>query len=1198
MLATAANRGGQLLKFGGDALLLLFSGDDHARQACATGVEMRQELRRASETMTSVGRLSLSISIGIHSDRFHLFLVGDSHRELVALGPETTKVMECEAEAVAGEVLLSEATAGSLPRGAVRKRADGRLLLRWRKVSVEPAGQLRDRASDAVVAKTLMPALLVRLLDGARPDPAHRLSTIAFLKFSGTDEVLRSNGPDVLAQRLHEMLGVVQREFASEDVALLCVDCDQGGGKIFCSSGVPLSNEDDEGRMLRATSRIIAAETSLPLQVGINRGHVFAAEIGGETRAAFSAMGDTTNTAARICGKTPPGSIYVHPAVLDHARTLYDAEAVGPFLFKGKSKAQGLYRLGEEVGARATTESDELAFVGRVDAVARLRSRVSEVVAGSGAVELVSGLVGSGKSRLVSEALASNMAIDRIAMHAEPYGSASAYRVFRDPLRSLLGIERGAQSDMRATLLSGVQRLVPQHEELLALFGDVMHIDVMPSATVEAIVPRFRPDRTADVIVELLVAIFDRPLVVTVDDAHWIDEASAHLLARLELESKKRPWLIVSVRRDEDKTANGQGIALGPMLPEFVRTIVMASTRAAPLRPHEIDQIVERAGGNPLFAVELTRAMQELGTFDAVPTSLQGAMAAQVDSLDPFSKRVLSYASVLGRSFRRSVLAQVLGAENIRLDPTMLERLGRFLEPDGRARWRFKNGLVRDITYDGLGFCFRKRVHLETAEAIEQTSTGLDADVDALALHFSLAGDAPRSFKYAVVAAERATRAHANADALVQFERALHSARSISDVPATEHLRLWSDFADVRDLVGQLDEALDALRHASRYAEDDLARCEVILRRARILERAGKFPAALNATTRIRTILSDRTGIEASRLRARALSFAATVRQRQERASAAFDIATAAATIAKRSNERSALARSYNVMAWSLTVSGEESGLTYAEQALEMYEELGDLLGQAGILNNLGAFAYFDGRWSDTVDLYARASVAYRRSGSVGDAAMTDTNIGEVLVNQGRLDAAEPLLGDACRLLRSVGLVRDAVWGEMHLGRLLLMRGDLDAAERSLRTTFEQFIDLGSAGSAYETTLHFAECLVRLNRPQDALNALDRAAARVGAEVAIFAGAHSRVAASALFALGRIDEGGERLNSGIEFARERKLAYDLALLLLLAADQDVQFGASQPQRDQRTEAQSLLEGLGVVSASSDRQHPSRSGSGQ
>ena len=132
MLDIAANRGGTLLKFGGDALLLFFQGPDHAVQAASAAVEMRQSLRDASGTPTSVGPLRLSMSMGLHSGPAHFFLVGASHRELVLLGDAARSVTSVEGSARAGEIALSPTTVAQLPNGAAKEQAEGPALLRWR----------------------------------------------------------------------------------------------------------------------------------------------------------------------------------------------------------------------------------------------------------------------------------------------------------------------------------------------------------------------------------------------------------------------------------------------------------------------------------------------------------------------------------------------------------------------------------------------------------------------------------------------------------------------------------------------------------------------------------------------------------------------------------------------------------------------------------------------------------------------------------------------------------------------------------------------------------------------------------------------------------------------------------------------------------------------------------------------------------
>ena len=138
MLTIAASRGGELLKFGGDALLFLFRGDDHPEQACDAAVEMRASLRAAAAVPTSAGRFSLSMSVGVHSGDIGLFLVGSPTRELLVLGPGASAVALAEKAADAGQVVVSDATAPRLVSGATRPRDDGALLLLRRKPRTRP----------------------------------------------------------------------------------------------------------------------------------------------------------------------------------------------------------------------------------------------------------------------------------------------------------------------------------------------------------------------------------------------------------------------------------------------------------------------------------------------------------------------------------------------------------------------------------------------------------------------------------------------------------------------------------------------------------------------------------------------------------------------------------------------------------------------------------------------------------------------------------------------------------------------------------------------------------------------------------------------------------------------------------------------------------------------------------------------------
>jgi hypothetical protein len=174
-------------------------------------------------------------------------------------------------------------------------------------------------------------------------------------------------------------------------------------------------------------------------------------------------------------------------------------------------------------------------------------------------------------------------------------------------------------------------------------------------------------------------------------------------------------------------------------------------------------------------------------------------------------------------------------------------------------------------------------------------------------------------------------------------------------------------------------------------------------------------------------------------------------------------MARLAAEEAEACGERTALARAQGVMSWAGLLLGRADSTEHATTVLRLFEELGDLVGQAHMANNLGSHAYFAGHWDETLEWYAKCERACRRTGNVTDAALANANTGEVLVNQHRLDEAEPLLRDAARVLRVSRHLWGATFAEMHLGRVFIARRQLERAEQLLRSCMEANAEMGSS---------------------------------------------------------------------------------------------------------------------------------------
>ena len=399
------------------------------------------------------------------------------------------------------------------------------------------------------------------------------------------------------------------------------------------------------------------------------------------------------------------------------------------------------------------------------------------------------------------------------------------------------------------------------------------------------------------------------PLVIVVDDAHWCDEASVHLLARLAKACADRPWLLVAARRDVEGGFVPDApleVRLGPWTPPTVRALVIAATEAAPLRPHELETIVGRASGNPLFASEIVRAVREVGSLDAVPQSLEAALAAHVDALDPAARRILRCAAVLGRSFSRNALAEILQDSGIGFDATTLAQLENFLDADGSERLRFRSGLVRDTTYEGVAYRIRTRLHSAAGAALERLADDPDTIADSLALHFSRAGDYDRAWRYARIAADRARLAYANADAARLYEMALDAARRTPDADPRACIQVWTDLGAVRELNGMFEGSLEAYRRALKLAGNDpVARADLLHSCAKVKERAGAFASALRDLTMGRRLVDGLDSAAAARTRARlnARHGDGAIRARTE-SHRAFEQARQAIEEARSSGER------------------------------------------------------------------------------------------------------------------------------------------------------------------------------------------------------------------------------------------------------------------------------------------------------
>jgi class 3 adenylate cyclase/tetratricopeptide (TPR) repeat protein len=1188
-LLSATEDGGDLLKFSGDAMVIFYEDDGHAARAVHAAQGMRRALRDVGSIRTSQGQVRLRMSTGIHSGEFRFFLCGDDHLELLAAGPAVTRTVQMEAAADAGEILLSGATAADAPSAMLGEPKGGGVLLRRHRPLPPRGAYVVPPVPDELAARFVPRLLRDRIgVEGAEND--HRQATIAFLQFRGTDDLLAERGPDEVFTRLQALTLAVQEATARYDVCVVATDIDANGGKFMLAAGAPCASEDDEGRMLRACLDILSRDVGLPIRVGVNRGHVFGGDVGAPFRRTYSTMGDATNLAARIMGKAPVGQLLVHRSVLERADDRFVAEPVAPFTVKGKTapvEASLVLELADDEPAGAAGGSP---LVGREPEMAALSSALARADEGVGVVVELTGEPGVGGSRLLTELieLAARSGERRhLHLRCDPYARATAYAAAGTLLRDALGIPATAsRTEAGAAATATIRAVVPEIEPHAALLSPVLHADLAWSPALEDLSDRFRLARTHTVATRLLRAVLPHALI-TIDDAAWMDEASARLLADVLRRTRDRRWLVALARSTEERGLHSglgfraEPVALGPLSPAASCALVQRAAADRPLPPRALEAVVERGAGNPLFLLELVAAAVD-GPTAELPGSVEAIVTSRLDRLSIADRRALRELAVLGTTIEPEVVDGVLGSGGVRSsDGERWSRLSAFVTVTSEGALAFRSSLHRDAAYEGLTFSRRRELHAKVADWLEATAHDGPAAAPALSWHYHQAQRWERSWTHSLRAAEQARAVFAHAEAARGYRRALAASRWLPEVAPDEVRRVAELLGDEEELSGRYREAKEAYRQARRHAADALSCTRLLHKEGVVEERTGRYPQSLRWYSRgLRA--ADRIGDDRARtgLRAELAVAYAGVRFRQGKLDSCASWCRRALDGAGAADRIETSAHAYYLLEAAYGMLGDPRADEVRGRSLPLYERAGDLLGQGNVLNNLGITAYYRGAWDEALELYERSREAFTRVGDDVAAATAANNIAEILSDQGRLHPAGELFREALAIWRSVEYPIGVALAISNLGRLALRAGDAVTAIVELEEALRRFDDLGSGAFVLETRVRRAETYLALGRCGAALEeaaTILAAAEREGGGV--LAVAALRLHGSALVACGGPGDGISNLRDAVVRAREIGADHELALSLAALAEHD-----PQDRVERRAEAAALFSRLGVVAA--------------
>lgn len=957
-----------------------------------------------------------------------------------------------------------------------------------------------------------------------------RLVTAVFADISGFTPLADRFDPEQLAEIIDPVIAALSGVIAKYEGYVEKF----AGDAILALFGAPVSHEDDAQRALSAAlelhaelariRELVPYEHDLGLHVGVNSGHGIARIFGTDARMDYSVLGDSIILAQRLESAAPNGQTYVGDITYRLAKNRFEFEWVGELTLKGKAKPVPAWRLlgerKEPPAQAASATPDRPRLIGRERELATAGSCLDDLLEGRGGLVTVIGEPGVGKTRLKQELADEADRRGERWMEAAcvSYGAGLTYAPFAQLLRTFAQIAIDQSPELAGEALAaalarvGAQEAGPYFARLLGLpppEGSAEVIALEPEAFRRGLHEAFSSWLAR-------VAGID-PLVVVIEDCHWMDASSRALACDLVQGPAAGLFLLYLTSRPEGAAVLAQIAVAAP--PQRVERIELASLdrpavervlsgllAGTPPR-HFAELVAERTGGNPFFIGELVRALRDEGALvgsghgwqltpgweaGTLPPSLEGVLSARIDLLPVAARMSLLAAAVIGRRVPRELLEDVSphAAEGV---PVLIDRGFFDVVRDGTGALQFHHALIQEAAYSRLLRRQRLALHRRVAELAEELYGAGDDVIDLLARHAYLGAIGAKAITFLRRAGERSARLFANAEAILSLRRALELARAESD-GEQQVADLLLTLADLQDLIGSYDEAYALYDEASRLSGDVRAfrgLASVLRRQGRYREAAqvvedafAVVPSEQTAPLWLEqawtlavegraeeTLEAAHAGLEVAApeepLRPYLLLQVAHAERLRGFHRSALDHALEARRLLQAQQDERGLTTALRVTAGiHLNVADYDSAAAALREGLGLAERMGNAEELAGCLINLGMVEFQRHQLDEAILCDRRAIEEFERIGHGAGRAIGYGNLAEKLAARGDLEEAlrtAELAQDIARSIGHAGTIADVL---QTMAAIHLQRGQYETAAQRADEAVEVHLAAGAAREA------------------------------------------------------------------------------------------------------------------------------------
>jgi predicted ATPase/class 3 adenylate cyclase len=910
--------------------------------------------------------------------------------------------------------------------------------------------------------------------------------------------------------------------------------------------GAPAAYEDDAERAVKTAAHMAKylqeplQQPTLPLdfELAVSLGDLVAGQVGSDLHTEFVVEGEPVRLAQQAAGTAPAGAVWVTQAV--HAATervfIYEPLAAPTNDLPADLSLWALVRERDQPAPARGLPGLKARFIGREEPLLALKDLSQNLDRDIGGLAWIEGEPGIGKSRLMREFADWIRDADVLLWsgRCSPQKSGTAFALLSDLLTQALGVQPVDTPDQIRAKIDHALQVWPHDTRMTRPYLEML-LGVWPGGLDGERMASMEPEQLRQ---QTFVAFRrlckclagEKPLVVTLDDLHWVDPVSAELLGFLLTIVVSAPILFVCAQRRQgadspnDRLVRLQsliptqtvGIRLERLSPEESDMLLTELLSETTLPPALRRNVLNQSEGNPYFIEEYVRMLIEQGylqrrdgswrvdpstELDSIPlpTSLETLIRSRVDALPSELKELMQCAAVVGAPFEADLLATVSEAHYVDEDLSRLESRLLVHHAAESNRWTFDHSLIESVVYGSMLKARRRTLHLRVAQALESRWAGAEADhAEELAYHYVRAEEGSKALTYLMQAGERATARYANEEAMAYFERAAQLLEAHPDTADRLRWRLAAGLGDVYRSMGRYADSAAALETGLALVETGTLasdyRVGLFRRLGDTTQKQGDLDTSHMHFTGALALLGEPTDNAEATEAARILTGLAWTYFLQGRFDQALEACESSLIHARRSGALNELAAAENILGGVHYRKGEWAlASQHTRRAMVLRERMGYTWGVAATLSNLGVVAILAGDWNKGRSFLERSLALNQEVGNVEGVTIVHNNLGTLLRDQGDLDQAESHFRESLAVARPFEMGFHIANSTQGLAEVLLLRGEIDAAEGAIRDCLAQAEAIGAHDLRGE--IHRIQAQILLARA-------DWAAAREAAEEA------------------------------------------------------------------------------------------------